>query len=227
MLKNFLYIITINYQNKKCNFRKNLLLITTSTILYRLLAMLLLISEINYRIYYLKLLIIIICNFFFMNYIKNTFRKPCVPLKENLHIRAKKERIRAPRQNIPTQVIVGKSTQEAREETQNENSVTKELDLVRRHLRMAWKNSQKDSIDYYCFVLHPKNFGESIENMFYVSFLIKDGYVRLIVDESTGLPRLKKLSREEKEQISSADRSALDTTQFVTKIDYKMWKVYF
>lgn len=144
-----------------------------------------------------------------------------------MQVRTKKERLRSQRVVIPTQVIVGKSTQEAKEETQNENSVTKELDLVRRHLRLAWKSNESDSVNYYRFVLHPTNFGESIENMFYVSFLIKDGYVRLLVDEDTGLPILKKLTRIEKEKISAVDRSAMNTTQFVTKIDYKIWKVCF
>jgi hypothetical protein len=39
------------------------------------------------------------------------------------------------------------------------------------------------------FVVNPKSFGQTIENMFYVSFLIRDGRVEIDFDEF-GLPAL-------------------------------------
>jgi hypothetical protein len=39
-------------------------------------------------------------------------------------------------------------------------------------------------------------FGETIENMFYVSFLIKDGQVRLQIDPNTGCPKIGKSQEE-------------------------------
>lgn len=62
------------------------------------------------------------------------------------------------------------------------NSVNKELDNVRRHLRRFYKQTGSNSVDYYKFVLNPESFGETVENMFYVSFLMKDGQVRLNID---------------------------------------------
>lgn len=57
-------------------------------------------------------------------------------------------------------------TQEAHDEAKNENSIMKELDIVRRNLKDAWKgNREKNSVDYYRFVVHPTDFGQTIENM--------------------------------------------------------------
>lgn len=44
------------------------------------------------------------------------------------------------------------------------------------------------------YALHPTDFGQSIENLFYLSFLIKEGHVGVVPD-SDGLPVLSKLSK--------------------------------
>jgi len=46
-------------------------------------------------------------------------------------------------------------------------------------------------IDLLKFVVNPKSFGQTVENMFYVSFLIRDGAVQIEFDEN-GLPSLRK-----------------------------------
>ena len=48
-------------------------------------------------------------------------------------------------------------------------------------------------VDFMRFVINPKSFGQSIENMFYVSFLIKDNKVRIELDDD-GLPSVGKLN---------------------------------
>jgi hypothetical protein len=69
-----------------------------------------------------------------------------------------------------------------------------ELNIVHRHLKDAWKNKEKGgeapAVDYYRFVINPTDFAETVENMFYVSFLVKDGYVKLYINPTTGLPSL-------------------------------------
>ena len=98
-------------------------------------------------------------------------------------------------------------------------------------------------IDYYNFVLHPKSYSESVENMFYVAFLVKDGQFRLRIDPETGCPRIglpiiksaystyfpstmqfaAKVSHAERDN-RMWHRSEMDTTQVVTTINFSTWR---
>jgi non-structural maintenance of chromosomes element 4 len=62
------------------------------------------------------------------------------------------------------------------------------LDNLRKSLKKVLKEAGTDRLNYYQFILDPTDFGKSVENMFYMSFLIKDGYVKFEVDPQTGLP---------------------------------------
>jgi hypothetical protein len=53
--------------------------------------------------------------------------------------------------------------------------------------RFALRNT--GGVDLLRFVINPESFGQTVENMFYVSFLIREGSVRLDFDEN-GLPSI-------------------------------------
>jgi non-structural maintenance of chromosomes element 4 len=46
-------------------------------------------------------------------------------------------------------------------------------------------------VSLFEFAVNPQSFGQTVENLFYISFLVRDGYVRLGMDED-GLPTLRK-----------------------------------
>ncbi|KAK6009183.1 Nse4 [Ostertagia ostertagi] len=123
----------------------------------------------------------------------------------------------------------GKDTQEAAvvlsskqaESVDDEVSVAQELDKVRKALKRAWK--EKPSVDFFSFVIDPTDFSKSVENMFYVSFLVKDGRVRLTVGED-GLPVLLHVSNEERQRLHVDDRSAAVTNQAIISFTYEMWE---
>ncbi|EPB70696.1 Nse4 [Ancylostoma ceylanicum] len=103
-------------------------------------------------------------------------------------VKPKKERIKRGKDEREAAVVLtNRQTQNADDEV----SVALELDKVRKSLKRAWKETP--SVDFYSFVIDPTDFAKTVENMFYVSFLVKDGRVRLAVGED-GLPVLCKLT---------------------------------
>lgn len=69
-----------------------------------------------------------------------------------------------------------------------DQSVTKELDCIRKSLRREMKKRQSHVIPYYAFVIDPEDFSKSVENMFYTSFLVKDNFIKIEIDQQKGIP---------------------------------------
>lgn len=61
----------------------------------------------------------------------------------------------------------------------DEESVEETVDKIKKFIRHYYKTNQKP-LDFYCLILHPDDFGKTIENMLYVSFLIRDGIIQLV-----------------------------------------------
>ncbi|KAL3085091.1 hypothetical protein niasHS_010160 [Heterodera schachtii] len=162
------------------------------------------------------------------------YLRPCYELKsDGPFLREKTQRKRTnQKMKEEAQVVKGKTLSQMSEATSatasedgtgagSSTAVNKELDNVRRHLKRVYKQNGTDSVDYYRFVLHPDSFGETVENMFFVSFLIRDGQVRLRVDPNNGLASIVKLSREEREERCCARERP--KTQTVPRLDYTTW----
>ncbi|VDL64724.1 unnamed protein product [Nippostrongylus brasiliensis] len=103
----------------------------------------------------------------------------------------------------------------------DEISVAQELDKVRKALKRAWK--ENTYVDFFSFVIDRHDFAKTVENMFYVSFLVKDGRVRLSLGDD-GLPVLLRVSGEERQRLHVDDRSAAVTNQAIISFTYKMWE---
>ncbi|KAL7947167.1 Nse4 C-terminal domain-containing protein [Trichoderma barbatum] len=76
-------------------------------------------------------------------------------------------------------------------------------------------------IDLMRFVVNPKSFGQTIENLFYVSFLIRDGRVEIDFDEH-GLPALAPVDRERDD--TGATRQATSKHQAILSMDMETWQ---
>lgn len=76
-------------------------------------------------------------------------------------------------------------------------------------------------IDLMRFVVNPKSFGQTIENLFYVSFLIRDGRVEIDFDED-GLPALAPVDREGDDV--GAIRQSTSKHQAILSMDMETWQ---
>ncbi|KAL7795920.1 Nse4 C-terminal domain-containing protein [Trichoderma ceciliae] len=76
-------------------------------------------------------------------------------------------------------------------------------------------------IDLMRFVVNPKSFGQTIENLFYVSFLIRDGRVEIDFDEY-GLPALAPVDREGDD--TGTVRQATSKHQAILSMDMAAWQ---
>lgn len=84
--------------------------------------------------------------------------------------------------------------QEAQDEAQAKVEAAFETKGDAEAQRLMNKYGLRDTggIDLLKFVVNPKSFGQTVENMFYVSFLVRDGAVQIEFDEN-GLPALREL----------------------------------
>ncbi len=49
---------------------------------------------------------------------------------------------------------------------------------------------EKQPINFFEFIINPESFGQTVENLFYLSFLVRDGKVN--IDDESGQPILSK-----------------------------------
>ncbi|KAI5861083.1 hypothetical protein GGS23DRAFT_598960 [Durotheca rogersii] len=75
-------------------------------------------------------------------------------------------------------------------------------------------------IDLLKFVVNPRSFGQTVENMFYVSFLIRDGRIKIDFDENK-LPTLHPADREDE---TGSTKHRAQKQQAVLSIDMKTWR---
>ena len=47
---------------------------------------------------------------------------------------------------------------------------------------------QNGPMNFFEFVINPDSFSQSVENIFYLSFLIRDGKAKIFIDEKDGQP---------------------------------------
>jgi len=106
-----------------------------------------------------------------------------------------------------------KKLEEEYEAMDDEPSVEEMQIMMRRH-----GISDNECVPLFDFCVNPRSFGQTVENMFYVSFLIKEGKVGLDFD-SRGLPTLG--IAEEK---TVAERQETPRNQAVFTLDFDIWQ---
>lgn len=105
---------------------------------------------------------------------------------------------------------------------QEKNNTVQETERIYKMLKRYFKRSEGRALCLYEFMINPKSFSRTIENIFYISFLVKDGFVRIFLDEDD-LPVIVPVSDEEKAQ-SSTQASKKANIQSMVSLNKVQWK---
>lgn len=76
-------------------------------------------------------------------------------------------------------------------------------------------------MNYFEAVLDPNNFSRSVENIYHLSFMVRDGKLSVFIDDDTGLPIIQTLTNKQRRQLDNQRKSE---TQFIVSMDMKRWK---
>lgn len=93
------------------------------------------------------------------------------------------------------------------------------------------EDEEEQGVNFFKFFINPNSFGQSVENLFFTSFLIKDAKLKLSVDED-GVPILlgvdpEDLEDEEDEEDEDDDERGSkthNTNHFIATFTYDTWK---
>jgi len=84
---------------------------------------------------------------------------------------------------------------EALQETETTDNMTDRIvQKILRRLVERFRENGRKPINYFQFVLHPTDFGASVENMFHVSFLIKENRAGISICPDSGLPLIQPIA---------------------------------
>jgi len=75
-------------------------------------------------------------------------------------------------------------------------------------------------VSLFRFVINPKSFGQTVENLFHVSFLVKDGFVRLNFDDD-GLPTIR---TDQPRAVDEQHEAGASRHQAIFTLDYRTWQ---
>jgi len=127
----------------------------------------------------------------------------------------KKDREPRPNKNramAPTKTAIVEKSQA------NEQKTDRLVNSTRKILDQVYRQKGKKPVSYFEFVIDPDSFGNTVENMFHVSFLVKQRVCCLSVDDNLGLPVLEPVGGR-----GGGEDSEVAKNQAVISISYQDW----
>lgn len=105
-------------------------------------------------------------------------------------------------------------------DTQNTSSLVRSVfTTVRRK-----QTENPEPVNFFKFFIDPQSFSQSVENLFFTSFLIRDARLELTVNDS-GIPMISKVDVERTHQILNNDKAAkAATTHHISSFDHETWQ---
>lgn len=81
-----------------------------------------------------------------------------------------------------------------------------------------------NGVNLFKFFINPRSFGQSVENLFYTSFLVKDGRLKLYVNND-GVPCIQRVSSDEIRE-AQLESNKIFASHHIASFNYKAWKKY-
>ncbi|KAA8583959.1 hypothetical protein FQN60_015167 [Etheostoma spectabile] len=103
-------------------------------------------------------------------------------------------------------------------EDSHQEATEKEVERILGYLKSYYQDDPTSPISYYEFVIDPKSFSRTVENIFHMSFLIRDGLARMYLDNDK-LPCIAPVEEGEVDAGGSYSRK-----QCIVSISPKIWK---
>lgn len=91
--------------------------------------------------------------------------------------------------------------------------------MVRSVYHTFTQKKGEEAINFFEFFIDPASFSQSVENLFFTSFLIRDGRLKLYKDEE-GIPMVQRASPQEAE----VAKTAKEKTHHIATFDQATWK---
>ncbi|NXX92966.1 NSE4A protein, partial [Centropus bengalensis] len=105
-------------------------------------------------------------------------------------------------------------------EESHQEATEKEVERILRLLQSHFKNDSDVPISFFDLVIDPNSFARTVENIFHVSFIIRDGLARLKLDVDK-LPIIEPL---ESDEVRKVDCSSGARNQVVISLSHQEWK---
>ncbi|KFV98258.1 Non-structural maintenance of chromosomes element 4 A, partial [Eurypyga helias] len=105
-------------------------------------------------------------------------------------------------------------------EESHQEATEKEVERILGLLQTHFLNDPGTPISFFDLVIDPNSFARTVENIFHVSFIIRDGFARLKLDDDK-LPIIEPLKDN---KVKKGDRSAGARNQVVISLNYHEWK---
>ena len=132
-------------------------------------------------------------NWFKMGMLFQSISKSPLTVDHLLGPFAAEKKVRAPSQRVRTQDAVGQA-KTADRVTGDSLSSTQEAttpELVKRCFKILTDKIGYKQINLFKFIIDPQSFAKSVENLFYTSFLIKEGKI-VLEEDADGYPAIRR-----------------------------------
>ncbi|KFP69272.1 Non-structural maintenance of chromosomes element 4 A, partial [Acanthisitta chloris] len=105
-------------------------------------------------------------------------------------------------------------------EESHQEATEKEVERILGILQTYFKNDPNTPISFFDLVIDPNSFARTVENIFHVSFIIRDGLARIELDED----KLAVIEPSQRDSRGEEDVAAAARNQAVLSLSYQEWQ---